>query len=196
MSLNLLAPMGAASQLVTGSLTAIEPVTSQTIFTSHLPSPNSGIVLVSGTAYFIYVGLVAYPMTPKYVRLYISSTGSGAQTAEIGLFSTPVAPNFSSQSLTKLVATGTVDDLTTTGIKRNTSAFATSIPAGTHLWAGCRAVMGSGQPSAQAVFLDMGLGCVLITSGASALTGVGPWTGAVPSLISTAVAPRAIVTLT
>ena len=33
---------------------------------------------------------------------------------------------------------GTVDAGTSTGVKRNTSAFATVVPKGTHLWAAAR----------------------------------------------------------
>jgi len=53
----------------------------------------------------------------------------------------------SAASLTKLASTGGVDALTSSSVKRNTSAFATDIAAGTHLWAGIRIAMVTTQPT-------------------------------------------------
>jgi hypothetical protein len=79
--------------------------------------------VASGTGYFIYLGRTTQDITVKYVEFYVSTAGSGAQTAEVALLSSPSAPNKANQTLTKLAATGTVDSLTSTGVKRNTSAF-------------------------------------------------------------------------
>src|SRR2546428_5661404 len=93
-------------------------------------------LLIAGTAYYVYLGRLAKGLTVKFVEFHVTTLGAGAQTAEVGLFSTPSAPNKSAQTLTKIVATGTLDSLTAgTGVKRNTASFAQNVDAGTHLWA-------------------------------------------------------------
>lgn len=156
------------------------------ILASRLPSIST-ITLTDGTGYFVYVGKLVTARTPLYVEFQVTGAGAGAQTAEVGLFSTPAAPNKTGQSLTKLVATGTVDDLTTTGIKRNTSALATSVPAGTHLWAGIRTAMSGSEPQIGALSRDQLQGHVLDCVGAGALTGAGPFSGAIVSIVGVAV---------
>lgn len=179
------------------SLTSVESADTQRIFMSSLGQANSGFLLVSDTAYFVYVGKTQAAITPQFVEWYMSVSGGGSQTAEVGIFSTPNPPNKSAQSFTKLVATGTLSTMaTTTQVKRNTSAFATSIPAGTHIWAGIRVVMGTTQPTLWGLSMDMGQGFCQSTATAGALTNAGPWTGALASTITTAtVCPILRVTL-
>lgn len=136
-------------------------------------------LLANDTAYFVFLGYIPKAITPKYVEFYVSTIGAGAQTAEVGFFSSPTFPNKASQSLTKLVATGTVDSLTATGVKRNTAAFSTLIPAGTYLWVGIRTAMGTTQPTILGLGWDFGEGQILQTASAGVLTGSGPWTGAI-----------------
>jgi hypothetical protein len=162
------------------------------VFSSPLPNVATALTTVSGTGYFVYLGRTATALTPKHVEFFVSTAGTGAQTAEVGFFSTPNAPNKASQTLTKLVSTGTVDALTSTGVKRNTSAFATSVPAGTHLWAGVRTAMATAQPQISGLCMDFSQGRVLSTASAGVLTAAGPWTGAIisnPSYLSTAMCP-------
>jgi hypothetical protein len=162
------------------------------VFSSLLPNVATGITLTSGTAYFVYLGRTVAALTPKYVEFYVNTAGTGAQTAEVGFFSSPNAPNKGALSLTKLVSTGTVDALTSGGVKRNTSAFATSVPAGTHLWAGIRTAMATTQPAISGLCMDFSQGRVLSTASAGALTGTGPWTGAIvaiPLYLNTAICP-------
>lgn len=140
------------------------------IFKSAL-AEGSTFLLISATAYWVYLGKTKINLTPKYVEFAVTTGGSGAQTAEVGLFSTPNPPNKTAQTLTKLVATGTVDDLTTTGIKRNTSAFSTQIAAGTHLWAGIRTALASSQPTLRGLQDDWAQGHLLVLAGAGVLTG-------------------------
>lgn len=181
-----------ATGMLLGRTSAGSGVVEEVAFSSVVPeasvltSPLSGVSTIgfaADRAYFVYVGQLTTARTPKHVEIHVQTAGSGAQTAEVGLFSSPAAPNKASQSLTKLVSTGTVDDLTTTGIKRNTSAFATSIPAGTHLWAGIRTNMATSQPTLAALGRDWLQGRILETSTAGALTGAGPWTGAIVALV-------------
>jgi len=157
----------------------LDESSTQRVFTSCLAPGAAGFLLISATAYFIYLGRTKKAITPKYIEFHVSTIGAGTQTAEVGFFSTPVAPNKAAQSVSKLVSTGTVDALTATGVKRNTTAFATSIPAGTHLWAGIRAVMVTTQPTIWGLGIDMAQGRILSLASATVLTGAGPWAGAI-----------------
>lgn len=158
-------------------------VPQQRSWRSTLSRGNSVMVLTSATAYFVFLGKTTAAITPKKVRFRVSTGGTGAQTAEIGLFSTPNPPNSGNQTLTKLVSTATVDALTATGVVGNTSDFATSIPAGTYLWAGLRVAMATTQPDVGitgTVGRDYGFGRILTTTSAAALTGT-TWSGVVPA---------------
>lgn len=168
-------------------LTNVEDV--QRVFLSKL-SVSGTFLLVSGTAYFVYLGRTVQQITPKFVEFHVSTLGAGAQTAEVGFFSTPNPPNKSAQSLTKLISSGTVDALTSTGMKRNTSAFNTAIAAGTHLWAGIRTAMATTQPTIVALIADMLQGHVQSTAGAAALSGAGPWTGAIIAINTASICPN------
>lgn len=161
------------------------------------PQVNLLLTIISGTAYFVYVGYTAVAITPQFVEFENTTGGTGAQTAECGLFSTPNPPNKSaSQSLTKLVATGTLTALTGTGMMRNNAAFATQVAAGTHLWAGVRIAMATTQPVTLSLGGDMSEGFVLSLVGSGALTGAGPFTGSLITLSGTVgVCPDVRVTL-
>ncbi len=173
--------------------------TSPRILSSRLPNMGTSLTTVSGTAYFVYLGLLTALAQPKFVEFFVAASGSGSQTAEVGLFSSPAAPNKANQSLTKLVSTGAVDALTSAfAVKRNTTAFATDIAAGTHLWAGIRIAMASIQPTISALCVDFLQGRILSTTSAGPLTGAGPFTGAIITLApyaNTPLAPDLRVTL-
>jgi len=155
-----------------------------------------GFLTVTNTGYFVYLGKTKAPITAAFLELNMTVIGAGAQTAEVGLFSTPLAPNKAGQTLTKLVATGTVDSLTATlTIKRNTASFATDILAGTHLWAGIRTAMATTQPTFAAVAYDFLQGNVLTAAAPGALTGLSTVAGSVPALSSSPLAPFMSVTL-
>jgi len=156
---------------------------------STLPNINTGMILVSNTAYFVYLGRVTVTSTFAFVRFAVRTAGAGAQTAEVGFFSTPTAPSRANQTVTKLAATGTVDDLTGTGVKGNTNTLAISVAAGTHLWAGIRTAMATTQPSPYALIADRGHGRILSTAASGALTGAGPWTGALITDAGTTLCP-------
>lgn len=176
------------------NLYTTSPLTNERVFRAPLGC-GSTIALTANTAYFVYMGQVP-ACTPKYVEFQMTAAGSGAQTAEVGLFSTPSAPNKANQSLTKLVATGTVDTLTATlTVKRNTNAFSTAIADGTYLWAGIRTNLASTQPTLRGIELDFGQGYLLTTATAGALTGAGPWTGALTSAATVVNGPTLRVTL-
>jgi hypothetical protein len=141
-------------------------------------SEGGTFLLITGTAYFVYLGKMAADTIVKYVEFVVTTIGAGAQTAEVGLFSTPAGANKAAQSLTKLVSTATVDALTSNGVKRNTSAFSTTVPAGTELWAGIRTAMATTQPTLVGLSNDWSQGNMLVKSSASAFSTSGPWAGA------------------
>lgn len=164
--------------------------TGQRTLQSPFAPGTAGFLLISGTAYFVYLGRTKKSITPKYVEFWMSTAGSGAQTAEVGFFSTSGPPNKGALSLAKLVSTGTVDTLTaTTGMKRNTSAFATAVNAGTHLWAGIRTAMATTQPTIYGLMGDWGGGQMQAAAGAGVLTGAGPWSGAIITASISAICP-------
>ncbi len=175
------------------------------IFQSRLPNVATVLTTVSGTAYFVYLGFSTSSLVVKFVEFYVSTAGVGGQTAEVGLFSTANPPNKTNQGtngIYKLTASATVDSLTTTGVKRNTTAFNAGngyvTPIGTHLWAGVRIAMATTQPMLASLCMDYGQGLILSTTSAATFTGVGPWTGALIAIgpyLSAPLAPDLRVTL-
>lgn len=127
----------------------------------------------SGLAHFMYLGRVTRPTVIKHVLVRVSTAGAGSQVAEVGIFSAPSAPNRAGQTLTKIWADGTLDDLTTgTGVRGNTTPSATEIPAGTHIYAGFRAAMGTTQPTLAIMNDDWLSGTCLSAAAPGALTGL------------------------
>ena len=152
-------------------------------------------VMISGTAYFSYVGRVATSITPKFVEFYVTGAGAGAQTAEVALYSTPLSPNKSAQTLTRITSTGTLNSLTATGVCRNTTAFSTVVSAGTHLWAAMRTAMATTQPTLGGIASDLGQGSILTTTGGGALTGVASASGLIVAAATVTTCPYLSVTL-
>ncbi len=178
------------------AITTAEASGGQLVLKSDLNRVAIGTFLcISGTAYYVYVGRVVRAVTALFVEFHVTTAGAGAQTAEVGLFTTADPPDKAGQSLTKLVATGTVDSLTTTGVKRNTSSFAQPIPANTHLWAVLRTAMATTQPTVAGLAGDMSQGHINTTTGGGALTGLSTATGTLPALGTATVCPDLRVTL-
>lgn len=179
-----------SANLANLTLTSAEPSSGQTVLTSTLNGAAVGtFVTINGTAYYLYLGRIARDLTVTFAEFYVTTAGAGAQTAEIGLFSTPTPPSKAGQTLTKIVATGTVDAVTATGVKRNTSSFAQLISAGTHLWAGIRFAMATTQPTCAGRAGDMSQGHVLTTTGGGALTGLSTASGTIPAIATATVTP-------
>lgn len=159
------------------SLPKVEP---RSVFRTAVSSfTGSSMILISGTAYWLYVGYTLAPVTIKRVRFRIPATGgSGAQTAEIALASSPLAPNNAAQVLTKIAASGALDDLTSAVVqlKANSADLNAVVPAGTHLWVGLRTAMASTQPTLSTIARRPDSGEFSATAAAGALTGPGPWT--------------------
>jgi hypothetical protein len=164
------------------------------VYRSRLSNHGTAFLLVSGVAYFVYLGRTTAAITPKHVEFYVSALATGTnEVGEVGFFSTPSAPNKAAQSLTKLVASGSVDTVKTgLGVKRNTSAFGTSVAAGTHLWAGVRYALNAGtvaQPTMLSLGYDFAEGQILSTAASGVLTGAGPFAGAIITASAAQVCP-------
>lgn len=123
-----------------------------------------------GTAYAVYIKRTVGAATPKHIEFHVPAAGSGAQTGEVGWFSSTSAPNKAGKTLTKIVVDGTLDALTGTGMKRNTSANATAIPDGTYIWLVIRLAMATTNPTLAGLARDQSQGYVLELAGASALS--------------------------
>jgi hypothetical protein len=184
------------AKLVQADLPAAFAPESQRLLTSALPT-IAGAALTSGRAYWVYVGRTVKAITVNGIECWLTNIGTVSQTAEVALASTPSAPNrAASQTLTKIAATGALDSLTSgTGLKRNSTAFNQVVFASVHLWAGIRVAMSLTQPSMFGLTGDWNDGQILITSGASALTGSTTWSGAVLSAAIAWQAPALRVTL-
>lgn len=146
------------------------------VFVSPLAPGSAGFLTVTTVAYFVYLGKVPQAMTPKFVEFHVSTIAATVTTTEAGIFSSPAAPNKAGQSLTK-IATGATNVVTATGVNRNTTAFAVSVPAGTFLWAGYRCAATT-PPTIWGVGVDMSQGQILSTAAAAAFSTAGPWTAA------------------
>lgn len=181
---------------VTRVLTSAESSNNQNVLTSVVSrAAVSTFVTISGTAYYIYVGRIVKNITVLFAEFHVTTAGAGTQTAEIGLFSTPSPPNKSTQTLTKIATTGTVDSVLTTGVKRNTASFAQGINAGTHLWAAIRFAMATTQPTCAGLAADMSQAHILTTTGGGTLTGLTSASGTIPAIATATVAPDVRVTL-
>jgi len=175
------------------------------ILQSRLPNVATAITLLSDTAYFVYVGCTTRMLKVKFIEFYVNTNGSGAQVAEVGLFATANQPNKTNQGtngIAKLTATGTLDSLTATGLKRNTTALNGGsgyiVGPGIPLWAGIRTAMATTQPVLGGLCMDFSQGLVLSTATAGQLTNAGPWTGsliAIGTYLNSAVAPDLRITL-
>lgn len=134
------------------------------VFRPWLPSGGT-IVGIEGRAYAVYMGYAQAATVIKHVECTVGSGGTGAQTAEVALASSPLAPNKSTQTLTHLVSDGTLGDLTTNGVRRNTTAFSAgagyTVAAGTHWWALVRTAMATNEPTWVGVTMPMGHGYVM-----------------------------------
>jgi hypothetical protein len=150
----------------------------ENILVSRLHSIGAIAALTEDTAYFVYMGTLKRKVTALRVYFTVTTAGVGAQTAEVGLFSTPTAPNRLGQTLTKLVASGVVTDMLNTGVHSNSTSFALDIAAGIHLWAGLRTAMAGTEPWCWGLNADMSYGRVLSTATAGALTAGTTFTGA------------------
>lgn len=180
--------------------TSIEQSPEQRVFrsalSSHPVAAVGGFVMISGTAYYVYIGRAVKDLTIAFVEFHVTGAGAGAQTAEVGIFTTPTAPAKSAQTLTKVAATGTLSALTGTGVMRNTSTLAAAIKAGQHIWAALRTAMATTQPTVCALnAADMSEGHILTTTAQGALTGLTTTAGGLVAVGTALTCPDLRVTL-
>lgn len=181
-------------------ITNVEPAHAQRVFRSalaaHPVAAVGAFILITGTAYYVYIGRAVKDLTLAFVEYHVTTAGAGAQTAEVGLFTTPQAPNKAAQTLTKVAATGTLNALTATGVGRNTATLAAAIKAGNHIWAAIRTAMATTQPTLTALNPhDMSEGHILTTTGGGALTGLTTAAGALVAVGTALTCPELRVTL-
>jgi hypothetical protein len=146
-------------------------------------------VPVSGTANFIYLGYfpVAIPVTAIFFG--VSTIGAGAQTAEVGLYSTPLGPNGAGQTLTRIAAQAVVSNLTTLGGKTEVVAWTLGVG---HMWTAVRTAMVTTQPRISATADQSLVGELLQIAASGALTGLASGAG-VLSAIATAIQPSFVL---
>lgn len=161
---------------------------------SNLPTV-AGAATVGAVAYWVFLGRLSRRLTAQKVLFAVTSGGASTQVGEVGIFSSPTAPNRAAQTLTKIVATGTLDDLTGTGVLGNTTAFAQDVDAGTFLWAGYRVDMASTEPSVQGLGSDLSQGRILSLAAATAFTSGTTYAGVLITHALTWQAPALILTV-
>jgi len=181
--------------LLNSTIANVMDPSTQSVYTSPLLVVTGGLQTTSGTAYAVYLGQTITSITPVHVAVWTITAGTGTQTAEIGIFSTPAAPNGSGQTLTKLVAGGTSTFLSNSTITKNNGAFSTPIAAGTHIWAVVRTALATTQPTLLALANDMNTGSVLSAASVSALTSISSFSGSTISQSLSAQCPNLIITL-
>ena len=170
--------LGTGSPIVDGQQTQLR--------NADLSVVTGSFTIVSGTIYTVYLGYTTRALTLIDLESSVLATGAGAQTAEIAFASTTSGPDGTAKTFTKIVATGSLDALTSTGFKGAASPLSQAVAAGVHLWGSSRYAMASGQPSTMGLCGDHGRGQMQTTAGAAALTGLSTWVGVVPTTYSSA----------
>lgn len=137
--------------------------------------------MIEDVAYWVYLGQMFRAVTIPFLRAYCTVVGTGAQTAELCLGVSSTAPDVAGgTSIAKLEATGSITAMTGSATYvTNASAFTTAYAIGDHAWAGLRTAFATNEPQMRPCSSDLGRGLLLTTATAGALTGTGPWVGAV-----------------
>jgi hypothetical protein len=129
------------------------------------------VLTVQNTVYAVYLGQTAGAVTATAIRGAVTVAGGGALSAQVGLFSSPAAPSFAPQTLTKVFAAAVATSLTTTGNKA-LAAGAVAIARDVHVWAVIRTAMGGAEPTFYAVSADCGSAAVMTAPALPALTSI------------------------
>lgn len=145
------------------------------------PLPSSTAQQIAqNTAHWCYVGYRPAGEVVKRIRVAVSTLAVGSQAAEVCLATSTTAPTGSNITLTKVWASGTLDDMTSgTGVKGNTSDNTTPIASASHVWLGIRCAFtggGASNPHLHVVQRDWGAGFLARTSSAGVLTSGSSWT--------------------
>ena len=141
---------------------------------AYVRAYGAGRLQFPNQAWAIFLGYIEAPgVTAKHVEcLMVTDNAAGTQTAEMGLYSSPHAPNGARQTLTRIVASGSLTDMTAGPLPRiiRTPDLAARIPGGTHLWAVWRCAFGGTQPTIAEGTSKTPLGDVLYIAGPRATT--------------------------
>lgn len=155
----------------------------------------AGTTTTGATAYFVYLGKTTRRLKCDKVLFNVTTGGASTQAGEVGLFSSPTAPNGAAQTLTCLAKDATLDDLTGTGVKGNTTAMGYDVPADTHLWAGYRVDMASTEPTVVGLTGDNSEGTILSLAAQSAFAVGSTYAGDLITAAFTWQAPALVVTV-
>jgi len=154
-------------------------------FRSVLPADiYSPFTIVKDNIHWIYIGQVLSPQIVKSISTYMIAAGSGAQSAQACVASSPLQPNGTGQTLTVLFVFDTLDLFNTGPNSRKGTtnpSQSSSIAAGTFLWVGLRVSLATTQPTTLAVRGDNQMGLTLQTSGVSSAITTTTYAGSVPS---------------
>ena len=141
------------------------------------PCPASTTQLQSsGSASWVCVGYRPAGEVIRFVRFAVSTIAAGTQTAEVAVAYSLTAPAGSALTLIGVWSNGTLDALTSTGVKGNTSANAVPLPVSAWVFVGCRFAMGTTQPTLHILQRDWGLGWACSDAGKPALTSTTTYT--------------------
>lgn len=165
-----------------------------------LSSPFSSFVnavTTNNQAYFVFLGRTPEEKLIKNVNFTINTSGRGTQTAEVGLFSTPLPPCKSGLVFTKLTFSNTVTNMEGGSPKlcQNITGFVNTsgylVASGIYLWAGYRVSMVTTQPSVRQISaVDNGRGYVQIQASAPSFTGnIAGWSGTIQAASVTTLGP-------
>lgn len=167
----------------------------ENFFRSPLPQAAGSMFLESGYGYFVYIGQFLEAIMLNYINIHVSTAGAGSQTAEVGLFSTPLEPNRTGQTLTRLAATSGMTAMTAAGYHRNSTPLAYTPTVGVPVWAAIRTVMGTTRVLVRGLSFEMGQGAAFIKSAVGDLTSVSPVACTVQGHSTSSVGPDLWVTV-
>lgn len=168
---------------------------------SQLSNLSSGLLAISGTAYWVYLGQTTREVRAAFVQFFVSAAGVGTRAQELVVATTDSGPDRAAKSLTvRAVANTTGNYVAGTGGFANLVSLNYLVAPGAHLWVGARFALTSTptQPTISALGLDTGKGEVLSTTGQSALVAGTAYTGAIitqSTTLTTAMAPDLVLVL-
>lgn len=123
----------------------------------------SSFTAIAGTAYFIYLGQVARQETFNKVYFVTATAATGALVQELGVATSPTAPNGAVPELTiRAIDTTAGNYAGATGRYSNSANLAYSPPVGTHIWVFARFQAATTQPLTTTAYgMDQGQGSVV-----------------------------------
>jgi len=149
---------------------------------------NAGTAMTDNRAYFVFIGKAAASETIARIGVPHTSNGTTSFTGEVGLFTTPNPPTRATgQTLTKVWAAALPDLTSGAGAVRfNSVANSTAHAADAFLWIAFRGTSGGTMPSVTQLIRQWGLGDLLVTDTAGALTSSSTFSGVVTAFSDTA----------